>query len=263
MSNQYTLKKENKSEIGIKGKLKDFPAKPPLIFDLEGKEVSVYGGSCHKPKVENIDMYVSLDKNPPVYHWEKPWNPKEGKTHIRFPIPNMSLPENVQDFKDCVSFIKDSINNGQKVHVGCIGGKGRTGMILSALIQTSMGDRLVDEIGNKTSAIDYVRENYSNEAVETVPQILFLYYNMGIDLPKNSQKEVSKYLKFFEKEVGISLDNIIDQGVNFDDICKILKEVEDLMFSQRKFISNKDLKISVPEKSNTSTNHFSANNMAV
>lgn len=209
--------------------------KPPLNFELEGKKVTIYGGSCHHPSVKDADLYVSLDVEQPVYHWEQPWYEEEGKKHLRFPIPDMSIPEDSEDFKCCIDHIKYNISLGKKVHVGCIGGHGRTGMVLSALIQECMGEKLVDQLGNKISAIDYVRENYGKKAVETVPQILFLYYNFNISLPKGSSKEVSKFLDCFEKEIGIPLDDIIQKGAKFDEITEVLKEVESLIYSQAQF----------------------------
>lgn len=209
--------------------------KPPLHFQLEGEPVTIYGGSCHHPDIEDADLYVSLDVEQPVYYWEQPWYEDEGKKHIRFPIEDMFIPEDTEDFKFCIEHIQYALSQGKKVHVGCIGGHGRTGMVLAALIQESMGDNIFDKEGNKISAIDYVRENYAKKAVETVPQILFLHYNFGVDLPKGSEKEVAKFLDFFEKEVGIPLDDIINKGAEFDEIINVLKEVDNRMFSQMKF----------------------------
>lgn len=209
--------------------------KPPLNFELEGKSVTVYGGSCHHPVIEDADLYVSLDVEQPVYYWEQPWYEDEGKKHIRFPIEDMFIPDDSEDFRCCIEHIQYALSQGKKVHVGCIGGHGRTGMVLSALVQESMGEKLFDEQGNRVSAIDYVRENYAKKAVETVPQILFLHYNFGIDLPKGSEKEVATFLDFFEKEVGIPLDEIINKGAEFDEIFDVLKEVDSRMFSQMKF----------------------------
>lgn len=209
--------------------------KPPLNFELEGKPVTIYGGSCHHPMIDDADIYVSLDVEPPVYYWEQPWYEDEGKKHIRFAIPDMSIPEDTEDFKSCIEHIKYSISEGKKVHVGCIGGHGRTGMVLSALIQESMGDKLIDQAGNKISAIDYVREHYAKKSVETVPQILFLHYNFGIALPKGSSKEVSKFLDCFEREIGVPLDDIIQKGASFDEVADVLKEVDNIMFSQLQF----------------------------
>lgn len=209
--------------------------KKPLNFTLENQPVTVYGGSCHHPTIEDADVYVSLDVEQPVYYWEQPWYEDEGKKHIRFPIEDMFIPDDSDDFKSCIEYLQYYLSQGKKIHVGCIGGHGRTGMVLSALVQASMGDNLVDDKGNKISAIDYVRDNYAHKAVETVPQILFLHYNFNVDLPKNSQKEVDKFLYFFENEVGISLKEIIDKGASFDELFDVIKEVDSRMFSQAKF----------------------------
>lgn len=208
-----------------------YEEKPPLNFELEGKPVTIYGGSCHHPIIEDADVYVSLDMEQPVYYWEQPWYDNEGKKHLRFPILDMFIPNNSEDFKSCIAQIQYYLTEGKKVHVGCIGGHGRTGMVLSALIQESMGDKLFDEKGYKISAIDYVRDNYAIKAVETVPQILFLHYNFGIIIPKGSSKEVNKFLECFKKEVGISLDDILEKGAAFDEVTEVLKEVDNMMYS--------------------------------
>lgn len=226
--------------------------KKPLNFLLENKEVTIYGGSCHHPTIDDVDIYVSLDVEQPVYYWEQPWYEDEGKKHIRFPIEDMFIPEDSDDFKSCIEYIQFYLSEGKKVHVGCIGGHGRTGMVLSALVQASMGDKLVDATGNKISAIDYVRDNYAHKAVETVPQMLFLHYNFNVELPKNSQKEVDKFLYFFEKEVGISLKEIIDKGADFDELVDVIKEVDSRMFSQANFARNPVGKADfLPNKSTT------------
>lgn len=206
--------------------------KKPLHFQIQGKEVTIYGGSCHHPLIEDANLYVSLDGKQPVFEWEQPWAKEENKQHIRFPIQDMFIPDKTEDFKSCIKYIQSSLIRGNKVHVGCIAGNGRTGMVLSALIQASMGENIFDKNGNKISAIDYVRENYSAHAVETVPQILYLHYNFGVKLPKGSQKDVLNFLDFFEQKVGTSLENILLKGTDFDKVFNVLNEVNHSMFSK-------------------------------
>lgn len=210
--------------------------KPPLNFELEGKEVTIYGGSCHHPAIDDADIYVSLDVEQPVYYWEQPWYEDEGKKHIRFPIEDMFIPSDSEDFKYLIEHIQYELSQGKKLHVGCIGGHGRTGMVLSALVEASMGDKLFDDDGNKISAIDYVRENYAKKAVETVPQMLFLHYNFGIAFPKDNIKEINKFLDEFKNEIGLSLDEVLDKGADFDEVTEVLKEVDNLIYSQAKFL---------------------------
>ena len=207
--------------------------KPPLDFELEGKPVTIYGGSCHKPIVEDADVYVSLDVEQPVYYWEQPWYDHENKTHIRFPITDMSIPDDSQDFKYCIEHIQYLLTEGKKIHVGCIGGHGRTGMVLSALVQASMGDKLVDANGSPISAIDYVREHYAQKAVETVPQILFLHYNYGIAFPKDNIKEINEFLKEFKEEIGVSLDEVYEKVGDFDEVADVVKEIDNMLYTKK------------------------------
>lgn len=206
--------------------------KPPLHFILDGKPATIYGGSCHHPMIKDADIYLSLDIEQPVYFWEQPWNTNVGKQHIRFPITDMFIPSNSSEFQACILYIKECIHKGKKVHVGCIGGHGRTGMVLSAIIQESMKELLIDKSGNLISAIDYVRENYALKSVETVPQLLFLHYNFDIPFPKNSTQEVTQFLAFFEKKIGVSLHNIMKKGTLFDELYNVLQEIDNLMYAQ-------------------------------
>ena len=231
---------------GFDGLIHKMPTKekPPLNFELEGKQVTIYGGSCHEPAIDDADVYISLDVEQPVYFWEQPWYENEGKKHIRLPIEDMFIPNDTEDFNSCVEFAKYYLSEGKKIHVGCIGGAGRTGMFLSALVQASMGDKLIDEDGNKISAIDYVRENYYKHAVETIPQILFLHYNCGIDFPKNSEKDLNKFFDLFEEEVGVSLKEILSKGRMFDDVTEVIREVDDLMYANN--FKNQKLNNNIP-----------------
>ena len=70
-----------------------------------------------------------------------------------------------------VKWLAKQVEAGKKVHVGCIGGHGRTGLVLAALARV-----MIDE----KDAIAYVRKNYCHKVVETTAQVNFLAKHWGI-----------------------------------------------------------------------------------
>lgn len=206
-----------------------------LNLIVEGKNVDIYAGSCHNPSVEDADIYVSLDVEQPVYDWEKPWGEKNNKKHVRFPIEDMFIPMDVNEFKKLINYLKSELHNDKAIHVGCIGGKGRTGIVLAALTELCMGEKLIDLKGDKISAIDYVRKNYNIKAVETVPQVLFLHHNFNIKIPNRDIKEINKFNKIFKEEIGVYMEDILKRGASFEEIIPTIREIDNFIYQQMNF----------------------------
>lgn len=143
---------------------------------LEIGEYKVYGGSCGNPVVKDADVYVgfdfSMEHDPKLY----PWNKEVG---VCFLIPDMGVPSDQAEFKKMVTWIVEQIKAGKKVHLGCIGGHGRTGMVLSAVYFEMTGEK---------DAITYVRAHYCQKAVESDTQIKFLNKLYGITKVEPSKK---------------------------------------------------------------------------
>ena len=171
---------------GVYGKSRgtDVPAchmsHPPLAVNGG----TLLGGNCsthshHK----DVDLYVALDGSMkhPYFDPEKP-----APRCVYYPITNMRVPNNPDKFRALVTFILDELSQGHTVHVGCIGGHGRTGLVLAAVIA---------EAGITTDAITYVRKAYCSRAVETAGQEGFLVTHFGVDpiAPSPSLKSVDKY----------------------------------------------------------------------
>lgn len=127
----------------------------------------VFGGNCHSPICNDADVYVNLDtsKTGMSFPWESP-------IHINFEIPNFGVPLNSKAFVKLISFLKEQLEEGKKIHVGCIGGHGRTGMVLAALACV---------VESKKDAIQYIRSVYCSKAVETKSQVIFLVSNFLMD----------------------------------------------------------------------------------
>ena len=140
-------------------KVRCYHSHPPM--PLPGTSLVIYGGSCLSPAVTDADVYIGFDHAMIMSprHW--PW--RQGH-EIKYKIADMCAPTKVEDFRSLVTWTKGKLEEGLKVHAGCIGGHGRTGMFLAAL---------VSEFGEK-DAFNYVRKNYCHRAVESQVQMDFL-----------------------------------------------------------------------------------------
>lgn len=179
---------------------------PPLNLDVDGVERQVYGSSCMNPNIDDADLYISLDLRAPLYAWEQPWEDAQGREHIRFFIPDRDVPRNPEQFDMCVDYAVNAITEGKKVHIGCISGHGRTGMFLSAIVHKVMGEKLKED---NISAIDYVRDNYCARVVETLPQVLFLHAQYGIDVPVQEEHTVADFKRIFQQQNADSFENVV------------------------------------------------------
>lgn len=128
----------------------------------------------------------------------------------------MRTPANFEEFDNMINWIQDQINDGKTVHVGCLGGHGRTGMVLSALVYKMLGIE---------DAITYVRENYCEEAVETSAQAKWLNTHYGIKMVSIAPVSWGSYLA---NAYGSTFeDNPLDDSMDaFDLDSDYLEELE-------------------------------------
>lgn len=139
--------------------------KPMMVPSIERL---IWGGSCSSPIINDADIYIGLDghmRNTPR-RW--PWTPGH---EVHFPIPDMGIPKDQEAFHKLVGWLSQRLRKGDKIHIGCIGGHGRTGMLLAALVAT---------VGQTPDAITYVRQHYCPKAVESREQIDFLEARFGV-----------------------------------------------------------------------------------
>ena len=122
----------------------------------------MYGGNCSNPVVTDADIYVGLDYSMKQHRERFPW--MEGAA-IHYKIEDRHAPSDSKEFLELIEYLCDQANGGAKIHIGCIGGHGRTGIVLAAMVAL-MTDEL-DPIG-------YVRTQYCKKAVETDEQVAFL-----------------------------------------------------------------------------------------
>ena len=201
MSRKKNRKKRNKATAQERAvqELNDFNAKHPVVngvsrpaTSLNGKSNAatfercymshpaleigggtLYGGNCHTPKVKDADIYIGLDRGAET---SSPWSDTQGK--YAYCITDMSVPKDVAEFRRMIEFVIAELAKGCKVHIGCIGGHGRTGLVFAAL---------VNQINGEKDAIKWVRENYCTKAVESSSQIEFLKKHFGITPAKASK----------------------------------------------------------------------------
>ena len=154
---------------------------PPLdITDkATGKVYQIYGGNCFTPIVSDADIYIGFAGAPGNPSKKMPW--EEGYRQVvlvDYPITDMQAPSNKESFHKLVTWTVEQLRAGKKIHGGCIGGHGRTGTWLAAVVA---------EMGGVKDAVQYVRTNYCKKAVESAVQIDFLMKEFGC-----SKAEVSK-----------------------------------------------------------------------
>jgi len=135
----------------------------------------VFGGSCSTPVHDDCDIYIGLDWTMAEHEKRLPW--VEGHS-IHYKITDGQAPKNPDEFKALITWLAARIEKGDKVHIGCIGGHGRTGLVLAALVA---------QMTSEKDPITYVRENYCEKAVESTTQVKFLMTHFGAAEVKGSK----------------------------------------------------------------------------
>lgn len=139
---------------------------PPLPL---GDGLVVYGGSCISPAVTDADVYIGFDSGMAFTDRQYPWNPGH---EVLLRIVDGDVPSDSGRFEKLVVWAVEQIRSGAKVHAGCIGGHGRTGLFFACLVKEMLG---------LPGATAYVREHYCRKAVETAVQIKYLEDKWGIE----------------------------------------------------------------------------------
>ena len=145
-----------------------------LVF---GKGV-ILGGSCLHP-AKGYDIYVGLDTGMDTETMHFPWDDKVG---FLYRITDMQSPKSPKSFSKLISWLCLALDKGKRIHVGCVGGHGRTGLVLAAIAK---------EINCEMDAITWVRDNYCKKAVETQSQVNFLHKHYGIKKVEMSKTSCS------------------------------------------------------------------------
>jgi hypothetical protein len=125
-----------------------------LILPLKGtKHYIVWGGPYRSMPTEFVNL-IGVKLAPEIF---------ELRAVIDFPIRDFSVPS-VSSTDAQLPQIVRAILSGAPVYFGCMGGRGRTGLVL-ALVAKAFGIQ---------NPVEFVRENYFHHAVETRDQYQFV-----------------------------------------------------------------------------------------
>ena len=134
-----------------------------------GTPLHVYGGNYRHP-ADDADILIALESagyRRDLYA-NFPWTKRDA---FLFPIVNNGVP-NISDLRNLLDWLEEELLKGRVAHIGCIGGHGRTGLVLSALWNQCTGD------ANSTAIL---RETYCHKAVESAAQVDYLEKHFGIE----------------------------------------------------------------------------------
>jgi len=136
------------------------------------------GASCGLPR-KGYDIYIGLCYSMKYQFQTPPWESEKNSEIIEteFVISDGSPPKSPAKFKKMIVWLCTQLQDGKRVHVGCIGGHGRTGMVVAAVRNMMDGDK---------DAITWTRKHHCKKAVETQSQVKFLHKHFGIKKVKGS-----------------------------------------------------------------------------
>lgn len=176
---------------------KTWPKKVPCSHNfreltLPKVKGTLHGLSCgvHKEEYGQYDVSVFLDaREAPktLYRGvlsadEKKWTKhltveeedRESTLTILYPIEDQNIPVDYTEFDRLVQTIKESLEDGNRVAVSCIGGHGRTGLVLACVVGEMLG---LDD------PVEWVRKNYCPKAVESDKQHEFIHFFCQLPAP--------------------------------------------------------------------------------
>jgi hypothetical protein len=152
-----------------------YTSHPPL--DL-GHGLKIFGGNCHAPIVVDADIYVALDgagfrHTPRLWPWHAHPAIEHPAIELVYALQDRAPPADARTFRQLIGWLADAVTAGKKIHIGCIGGHGRTGTVLAALYAAlNPADK---------QAIQHVRAHYCPRAVESAAQVAFLMTHFAVD----------------------------------------------------------------------------------
>jgi protein-tyrosine phosphatase len=149
------------------------------------------GGSASWPVVKDADVYVALQSGSTSGKVSDPWDPPK-VVEVQYSIQDMHAPTNVSRFKKMITWVCNQLHEGKTVHVGCIGGHGRTGTVFAAIVAEALQEK---------DAIQFVRKHYCKKAVESKEQVKFLMKHYGVSEAQTTKDQPTKWVP---KPMGLS-----------------------------------------------------------
>lgn len=116
-------------------------------FEVTGGPYDAYPG-----RLDAFGVCVRAERAPP------------GRYDVHLPIPDFSVPTDTKRVEIALYETFTAALDGHPIYVGCMGGWGRTGLFLA----------LMAKVAGYADPVLYVRENYSEKAVETIAQAKYV-----------------------------------------------------------------------------------------
>lgn len=139
----------------------------------------IVGASCSSPR-DGFDIYIGFCFTMKFQHQPYPWELKTDPIiEFQYSITDMCAPKSPKKFKQMIEWVADQIKEGKRIHVGCIGGHGRTGTFLAALVAHM---KINDD------PIKWVRKHHCKKAVESASQVKFLVKHFGCKTAKPTKQ---------------------------------------------------------------------------
>ena len=143
------------------------------------KYFTVYGGPYLERPTGMLGVKLAKEIKAPSY--------------VKIDTPDFGVP-NKRDARAGLWDVLDAITHGDPVYVGCMGGRGRTGLFLAILAKA---------FGVK-NPVEYVRENYYEHAVETERQYQFVE-EFEIDGHIKRKVAISKFFSLFSLRNNLTI----------------------------------------------------------
>lgn len=172
------------NKLGSWGKPRCYTTHKDLSFGKKGGVL--VGASCSAPR-DGYDIYIGFDGGMKFNHQQFPWEKsKDSVIEFQFRITDMSAPKSPAKFKKMVTWVCAQLGKGKKIHVGCIGGHGRTGMFMAAVRAEYNGDK---------NAGAWARQKHCVNAIESQAQINFLFKHYKIKKLAPSKKNYKGWVE--------------------------------------------------------------------
>lgn len=122
-------------------------------------------GVEHTPEKYDLNIFLSDTYLPEAAYGV------EASNVIYYPVSDGQPPKNIRQFSKLINYTVSFLKTGKTVAVSCIGGHGRTGLVLACLI-------------TKPDPIKFIRQNYCPRAIESWVQEKFIANWHGFKVPE-------------------------------------------------------------------------------